>query len=28
MLSTVSFIINIMPAPDVMGGEAISSDDF
>lgn len=28
MLSTVSFIINIMASPDVMGGEAISSDDF
>lgn len=28
MLSTVSFIINIMASPNVMGGEALSSDEF
>lgn len=28
MLSTASFIINIQASPDVMGEEAVSSDDF
>lgn len=28
MLSTVSFVLNIMPSPEVMGSEAITSNEF